>query len=219
MGIGKIIEFKPKIKWKRECLSCFILSPRLSQTWRHGCPRRSCSLEHTILAWKFSLGLQCAVCLPLFFLWETLKCFLSIHEILIELIRDILEFHVSIFFLINWEACVWILFHALAAGVSGTVLVRVVLWGVTDSISSVPAVVGIVVHPSCLEVLPLVSMSSTTVVKSKMIQYFHFLVIVLWKYLYLWRVSTVFSDIFNFFKICILSFTIAYYSVLSIPIQ
>ena len=55
-----------------------------------------------------------------------------------------------------------------------------VLWGVTDSIGGVPAMVGIVVHPACPEVLTQVSVCSTIVVGSKVIQDYHFLGILLY---------------------------------------
>ena len=92
----------------------------------------------------FSSIATCGV--SLFFLGKTLWGFLSIQEILVEFVRDILKFHVTILFLIDWEASVWILFHALATSVPRAVLVAVVLGRVTDSIGGVPGVISIVVH-------------------------------------------------------------------------
>ena len=92
----------------------------------------------------FSFIATCGV--SLFFLGKTLSGFLSIQEILVEFVRDILKFHVTILFLIDWEASVWILFHALATSVPRAVLVAMVLGGITDSIGGVPGVISIVVH-------------------------------------------------------------------------
>ena len=92
----------------------------------------------------FSSIATCRVSLFLF--GKTLKGFLFIQEILVELVRDILKFHVAVLFLIDWEASVWELFHALATSVPRTVLFSVVLGGITDSISVVPGVISIVVH-------------------------------------------------------------------------
>ena len=63
----------------------------------------------------------------LLFLGKTLSGFLSIEKILVEFVRDILEFHVTILLLIDWKARVWVLFHALATRVPRAVLVAVVL--------------------------------------------------------------------------------------------
>ena len=142
------------------------------------------------------------LCFPLFlFGWKTLKFLLWIQEVLVQLIRDILKFGLSIFFLINWEAGFSKLFHALASGVSGAVLVRVVLWGVTDAISSVPVVVCVVVHPEHSMSLAQVRQCSGPVVGCKMIYCtFHFLRIELWNCVYSGELITVCAGTFSFFQ-------------------
>ena len=92
----------------------------------------------------FSFIATCRV--SLFLLGKTLKGLLFIQEVLVELVRDILKFHVAVLFLIDWEASVWELFHTLATSIPRTVLLSVVLGGITDSISVVPGVISIVVH-------------------------------------------------------------------------
>ena len=171
---GKLSDFKPKIKQEWECFS-FVLHPLL-QNIPDLAPQvgKGILYHHAGLAFPSSIAV---LCLPLFlFGWKTLKFLLWIQEILVHLIRDILKFGFSIFFLINWEAGFSKLFHALASGVSGAVLVRVVLWGVTDAISSVPVVVCVVVHPEHLLSLAQVRQCSGPVVGCKMIYCtFHFL--------------------------------------------
>ena len=84
-----------------------------------------------VLKIPFRLGsflLYCYVLRVSLFLFgrETLICFFLVQKILIHLVCNILNFHISVLGLVHWEACFSHLLEALAACISGLVAGRVV---------------------------------------------------------------------------------------------
>ena len=121
-----------------------------------------------VLKIPFRLGsflLYCYVLRVSLFLFgrETLICFFLVQKILIHLVCNILNFHISVFLLIHWEACISHFLEALASCISRTMLIRVVLLAIADASSVLPPVEGVVIHSDHSEFQPQVKVHRSCV--------------------------------------------------------
>ena len=80
------------------------------------------------------------------FYWETLTRLLSIQEILVHFVGHVFIFHFLVFLLVCGEARVTHFLKTLASSVPRTMLIRVVLLGITDPIGILSPVESVVVH-------------------------------------------------------------------------